>query len=68
MMKIGKLYQWLAALAAAASVLSVVLAIASRFAGSTIIITQDSYMNFAIWSIIFAVFFLVQGMVSSKKD
>ena len=66
-MKVGKIHHILAYLAAAASVLSVLLAIISKFIGQTIIITQNSYMNFATVAIIFAVYFLIEGAVYAAK-
>ena len=67
MMKVGKIHHILAYAAAAASVLSVLLAIISRFIGQTIVITQNSYMNFAIVAILFAIYFLVEGGASYTK-
>ena len=67
MMKVGKVHHILAYVAAAVSALSVILAIISRFTGETIVITQNSFMNFAIVAIIFAVYFLVEGMVYAAK-
>ena len=67
MMKVGKIHHILAYAAAAASVLSVLLAIISKFIGQTIIITQNSYMNFATVAIIFAVYFLIEGAVYAAK-
>ncbi len=66
-MKVGKIHHRLAYLAAAASALSVLLAIISRFIDQTIVITQDSYMTFATVAILFAVYFLVEGAVYSAK-
>ena len=67
MMKVGKIHHYLAYLAAAASALSVLLAIISRFVGETLVITQNSFMNFATVAIIFAVYFLVEGAVYAAK-
>ena len=67
MMKVGKVHHRLAYLAAAASAVSVILAIISRFIGATIVITRDSYMSFAIVAILFAVYFLVEGAVYTAK-
>ena len=44
------------------SALAVLLAIISRFAMKTIVITQDSLMSFAIVAILFAVYFRISGM------
>lgn len=52
----------LARLAAALSGLAVLLAIISRLTGSTIVVTQGSYMNFALVSILFAIYFRVGGL------
>ncbi len=66
-MKVGKWYQRLAYLAAAASALSVLLAVIGRLAEATIVITVPSYMSFAAVAIIFAIYFLVQGVVKAEK-
>ena len=66
-MQIGRRRQMLARLAAAASALSVSLAIISRFTGVTIVITQNSYMNFAIVAIIFAIYFLLDGWAEAAR-
>ncbi len=63
MMKVGKIHRYLACAAAAASALSVLLAIISRFTGATIVITQSSYMSFATVAILFAIYFLLEGAV-----
>ena len=57
----------LARLAAALSVLSVLMAIISRFTGATIVITQTSYMNFAIVAIVFAIYFRVGDLAGPEK-
>ena len=67
MMKVGNIHHILAYVAAAVSALSVLLAIISRFIGQDIVITQDSFMNFATVAIIFAVYFLVEGAVYAAK-
>jgi len=66
-MNIGKWHQRLAYLAAAASALAVLLAVISKFAGANIVITQGSYMSFAGVAVIFAIYFLVQGVVKAGK-
>lgn len=66
-MKVGKIHHILAYAAAAASALSVILAIISRFTGETIVITQNSYMNFATVAILFAVYFLIEGAIYTAK-
>ncbi|MFC1977361.1 hypothetical protein ACFLWS_03740 [Chloroflexota bacterium] len=63
MMKVGTMHHRLAYVAAVASALSVLLAIISRLIGATIVITQGSYMNFATVTILFAIYFLVEGAV-----
>ncbi len=66
-MKVGTIHHRLAYAAAAVSALSILLAIISRFTGATIVITQDSYMNFATVAILFAIYFLVEGAVHAAK-
>ena len=66
-MKVGTIHHRLAYLAAAASALSVILAIISRLTGATIVITQGSYMLFATVAILFAIYFLVEGAVYAAK-
>lgn len=56
----------LARLAAALAALAVLLAIISRFIGATIVITQNSYMNFATVAILFAIYFRIGGMADKK--
>ncbi|MFC2010752.1 hypothetical protein ACFLUR_00460 [Chloroflexota bacterium] len=63
MMKVGTIHHRLAYLAAAASALSVILAVISRLTGANIVITQGSYMLFATVAILFAIYFLVEGAV-----
>ncbi len=65
-MKVGKWHQRLAYGAAGVSALSVLLAIISKFAGATIVITQNSFMSFAGVAVLFAIYFLVQGMVKAE--
>ena len=67
MMWVDKNRHTLARLAAALSALSVLLAIISRFTGATIVVTQNSYMNFATVAILFAIYFRVGGLVESEK-
>ena len=67
MMWMDKNRHMLARLAASLSALSVLLAIISRFIGSTIVITQGSYMNFAIVSILFGIYFRVGGLAQAEK-
>ena len=67
MMWVDKNRHTLARLAAALSALSVLLAIISRFTGATIVVTQNSYMNFATVAILFAIYFRVGGLAESEK-
>ena len=66
MMKIGNTHHMLARLAAAASVLSVILAGISKLAGVTIVITATSYMTLATVAVLFAIYFLVEGWRRQK--
>ncbi len=63
MIKVGNVHHMLACVAVGVSALSVILAIISRFTGATIVITQNSYMNFATVAILFAIYFLIEGAV-----
>ena len=67
MMWVDKNRHTLARLGAALSALSVLLAIISRFTGATMVITQNSYMNFATVAILFAIYFRVGNLVESEK-
>ena len=66
-MKVGKRRQLVARLAAAASALAVLLAIISRFIGVTIVITQTSFMSFAVVAILFAIYLTVDGWVDATR-
>ncbi len=66
-MKVGTTHHRLAYLAAAASALSVLLAVISRLTGATIVVTQSSYMTFATVAVLFAIYFLVEGAVYAAK-
>jgi len=57
----------LARLAAALSALAVLLAVISKFTGANIVITQNSYMNFATVAILFAIYFRVGGLADTEK-
>ena len=57
----------MARVAASLSGLSVLLAIISRLANTTIVVTQGSYMSFAIVVILFAIYFRVGGWSDDKK-
>ena len=66
-MQIGKRRQMVARLAAASSALAVLLAVISRFAGVTIVITQNSFMNYAVVAILFAIYFTFDGWVDANR-
>ena len=66
-MKVGTTHHALAYLAAAVSVVSIILAAISRFAGQTLVISQDSYMTIATIAILFAIYFLIEGAVRYAK-
>ena len=66
-MKVGTTHHVLAYLAAVVSVVSVILAAISRFAGQNLVITQGSYLTIATIAILFAIYFLVEGAVYSAK-
>lgn len=66
-MKVGTTNRVLAYIAVAVALVSVILAIVSRFIGQTIVITQGSYMDFAIVAILFAIYFLLQGAACAAK-
>jgi len=66
-MQVGRKRSMLARLAAAASILAVLLDIISRFAGINIVITQNSLMNFAIVAILFAIYFVVDGWADAAR-
>ena len=67
MLNVGTVHRILAYIAAAVALVSVILAIISKFIEQTIVITQSSYMDFAIVAIIFAIYFLVEGAVYAAK-
>jgi hypothetical protein len=64
---IDKNRHMLARLAAALSALAVLLAIISKLVGVTIVVTQSSYMSFAIVSILFGIYFRVGGLADTEK-
>jgi len=66
-MKVGKRRQIVARLAAAFAALAVLLAIISRFTGATIVITQNSFMNFAIVVILAAIYLTIDGWVDASR-
>ena len=61
----GKNRHMLARLAALLAALAVLLAIISRFTGTTIVITQGSFMSFAVVMLLFAIY-LRLGTLSEK--
>jgi len=67
MMKVGTTHHILAYLAAAVSLVSVILAVISRLTGQILVIQQGSYMFLAIVAILFAVYFLIEGAVYTAK-
>ena len=67
MMWIDKNRHMLARLAASLSALAVLLAIISRLVGATIVVTQGSYMSFAVVSILFGIYFRVGGLADTDK-
>ena len=66
-MKVGTTHHILAYLAAAVSLVSVILAVISRLTGQILVIQQGSYMFLAIVAILFAVYFLIEGAVYTAK-
>ena len=67
MLKVGKIHHILAYLAAAVSVVSVILAGISRLIMQTLGITAGSYLTLATVAILFAIYFLVEGAVYTVK-
>ena len=67
MMWVDKNRHMLARLAAGLSALSVLLAIISRFAKVQIVVTQGSYMSFAVVAILFAIYFRVGVWADDAK-
>ncbi len=67
MIKIGKKHHILAYLAAAVAVISVILAGISKLVGATVGLQQHSYMSLATVAILFALYFLLEGIVYSAK-
>ena len=66
-MKVGTIHHRLAYVAAAAAVLSVIFAGIAWLAGSILGITAGSYLTLATVTILFAVYFLVEGAVYAAK-
>ena len=67
MIKIGKKHHILAYLAAAVAAISVILAGISKLVGAAIGLQQPSYMSLATVAILFALYFLLEGIVYAAK-
>jgi hypothetical protein len=67
MLKVGKIHHILAYVAAAVSVISIILALISRLTWQRLVITQGSYISLAIIAILFAIYFLLEGAVYAVK-
>lgn len=67
MMDMGNKRHMMARLAALLSGLAVLLAIVSKLTGSTIVVTQGSYMSFATVAVLFAIYFRLGGMADAEK-
>ena len=66
-MKVCTPLRILAYIAAAISLVSVILAGVSRLIWQTVGLTQGSYMSLAIVAILFAIYFLLVGAACSAK-
>ena len=66
-MKVSTSLRNLAYIAAAASAVSVILAVISRLTAQKLVVTQGSYMTFAIVAILFAIYFLIEGAARAAK-
>ncbi len=66
-MKVGKVHHYLAYIAAAVALLSVILAGISRLAGQPVGLQIPSYMSLATVSLLFAIYFLIEGAVYAAK-
>ena len=62
-MKIERTHQMLAYIAAGASVLFIILAGISKLAGQIVGLMASSYMTLAMLAILFAIYFLLQGVI-----
>ncbi len=62
-MKVGKVHHYLAYIAAAVALVSVILAGICRLAGQPVGLQIPSYMSLATVSLLFAIYFLVEGAV-----
>ncbi len=67
MVKIGMAHHILAYVAAAVSVVSVILAGICKLLGQSVGLTTVGYMSLATVAILFALYFLVEGMVYAAK-
>jgi len=68
-MKVGTIHHILAYLAAAVAAVSVILAGISRLVCQTLGLQISSYMMLATVAILFAIYLLVEGVISAaKKD
>ena len=67
MMKVGTVHHILAYIAVAVALVSVILAGISKLVEQPLGITKESYMTVAIVAILFAIYFLVEGLVYSAK-
>ncbi len=66
-MKIGTAHHRLAYLAAAVAALSVIFAAIAQFAGLILGVSAGSYLTLATVAILFALYFLVEGVISAAK-
>ena len=67
MIKIGKAHHNLAYLAATVAAVSVILAVIARLLGQPLGIAASSYISVATVAILFAIFFLIEGVIYSAK-
>ena len=66
-MKVGTVHHTLAYVAAALAVVSVILAAISGFTGQTLVIARGTYLTLAVITILFAIYFLVEGAAYAAK-
>ena len=66
-MKIGTVHHRLTYAAAAAAVLSVIFAAIAQLAGSILGIAAGSYLTLTTVAILFALYFLFEGVISVAK-
>ena len=67
MANIGKTHHVLAYIAVAVAVVSVILAGISRLIMLPIVITSTSFMSVATVALLFAIYFLVEGVIYAAK-